>query len=507
MTFESGDRGVGAGASLRRWAARAVPATPQERAAALWSFAYFFMLLAGYYVLRPLRDQMGIAGGVRNLPWLFTATFLALLVAQPLYGALVARLPRARFIPIVYHFFVVNLALFWILLTLHIGTTLIARVFYVWVSVFNLFAVAVFWSFMADLFTADQGKRLFGFIGAGGTAGALLGPALTIGLSVPIGPVNLLIAAIVLLEAAVFCVYRLERAATVHAARRDEPETRIGGGAFAALPELVRSPYLLGIAAWISLQSFCATILYFLQIHLVAADVHGAGAQTRLFASIDLAVNVLTLATQIFATGQLLKRFGTGAMAAALPAIYVVGFLAIFFVPTLAVVMTAQVAQRWLHFALAQPARQVFYTVLSREAKYKAKNLIDVVIYRGSDALYGWVFDGLQALGIKLAGIALVAGPVAAVWLAVSAVLGRAQERRAQANAEALADIARLEGLAEKVYDEMYETRSTAGLYSEMKDCFTEAIGIAERAGLDTEAKRLTARFENCRAVYRSQFS
>jgi len=507
MTLESSDRSGGAVASLRRWAARTVPATPQERAAALWSFAYFFMLLAGYYVLRPLRDQMGIAGGVRNLPWLFTATFLVLLVAQPLYGALVARLPRARFIPIVYHFFVINLVLFWLLLTLGIGTTIIARVFYVWVSVFNLFAVAVFWSFMADLFTADQGKRLFGFIGAGGTAGALLGPALTIGLSVPIGPINLLLAAIVLLEAAVFCVHRLERAATAHETQRNAPESRIGGGAFAALPELVRSPYLLGIAAWISLQSFCATILYFLQIHLVATGVHGAGAQTRIFASIDLAVNVLTLATQIFATGQLIKRFGTGAMAAALPAIYVVGFLAIFFVPTLAVVMTAQVAQRWLHFAIAQPARQVFYTVLDREAKYKAKNLIDVVIYRGSDALYGWVFDSLQALGLKLGGIALVACPVAAVWLVVSAVLGRAQENRAQANAEALASITRLEAVAEKVYDEMHETSSTAGLYSEIKDCLTEAIGIAERAGLDAEAKRLTARLEHYRAVYRSQFS
>ncbi len=507
MTSESSDRSAGAVASLRRWAARAVPATPPERAAALWSFAYFFMLLAGYYVLRPLRDQMGIAGGVRNLPWLFTATFLALLVAQPLYGALVARLPRARFIPIVYHFFVVNLALFWILLTLGIGTTWIARVFYVWVSVFNLFAVAVFWSFMADLFTADQGKRLFGFIGAGGTAGALLGPALTIGLSVPIGPVNLLLAAILLLEGAVFCVYRLERAATVYEARREEPETRIGGGAFAALPELVRSPYLLGIAAWISLQSFCATILYFQQIHLVAADVQGAGAQTRIFASIDLAVNVLTLVTQIFATGQLLKRFGTGAAAAALPAIYVVGFLAIFFVPTLAVVMIVQVAQRWLHFALAQPARQVFYTVLGREEKYKAKNLIDVVIYRGSDALYGWVYDSLQAIGLKLAGIALVACPVAAAWLVVSAVLGRAQEKRAAALDDARASIARLEALAEQAYDEMYETRSPAGPYSEMKDCFADAIGIAERAGLDAEAKRLTARLDHCRAVYRSQFT
>jgi ATP:ADP antiporter, AAA family len=430
MTAETTDEATGAIASLQRWAARAVPATPPERAAALWSFAYFFTLLAGYYVLRPLRDQMGIAGGVRNLPWLFTATFVTLLVAQPLYGALVAKLPRARFIPIVYHFFVANLALFWLLLTLKIDTAIVARVFYVWVNVFNLLAVAVFWSFMADLFTADQGKRLFGFIGAGGTAGALLGPVITIGLSVPLGPVNLLIAAMILLEAAVFCVYRLERAATAQAERQPEPQ-RVGGSAFAALPELIRSPYLLGIAAWISLLSFCATILYFEQINIVAANVHGAGAQTSIFAGIDLAVNLLSLATQIFVTAQLLKRFGTGVTAAAVPAVYVVGFLAVFLVPTLAVVMVVQVIQRWIHFALATPARQVFYTVLGQEEKYKAKNLIDVVIYRGSDALYGWVFDSLQALGLKLGAIALVAWPLAAVWLIVSAALGRAQERRA----------------------------------------------------------------------------
>src|SRR6201993_2091241 len=182
---------------------RTLPATAREREAALWSFAYFFALLAGYYVLRPLRDQMGIAGGVRNLPWLFTATFVALVVAQPLYGALVAKLPRARFIPLVYHFFVANLALFWLLLTLGVAPVIVARVFFVWVSVFSLFAVAVFWSFMADLFTAEQGKRLFGFIGAGGTAGGLLGPIITLGLSVPFGAVNLLIVAAVLLELAV----------------------------------------------------------------------------------------------------------------------------------------------------------------------------------------------------------------------------------------------------------------------------------------------------------------
>jgi ATP:ADP antiporter, AAA family len=429
MTVET-TRGRSAIASLQRWVGRAVPATPQEHAAALWSFAYFFTLLAGYYVLRPLRDEMGIVGGVRNLPWMFTATFVTLLVAQPFYGALVAKLPRARFIPIVYHFFVANLALFWLLLTLQVDTAMVARVFYVWVAVFSLFVIAVFWSFMADLFTPDQGKRLFGFIGAGGTAGALLGPVITIWLSVPLGPVNLLIAAMILIEAAVFCVGRLERAATVQ--ERGRADQRLGGNAFAAVSELIRSPYLLGIAAWITLMSFCATILYFEQIHMVAAEVRGAGAQTRIFALIDLAVNLLTLATQIFATGQLLKRFGTGVTAAALPAIYVVGFLAVFLVPTLAVVLVVQVIQRWMHFAVANPARQVFYTVLGREEKYKAKNLIDVVIYRGSDALYGWVFDTLQTLGLKLGSIALVAAPVSAVWLILSVALGRAQERRAK---------------------------------------------------------------------------
>jgi AAA family ATP:ADP antiporter len=415
---------------LSRWRRFALPATPEEQAAALWSFAYFFTLLAGYYVLRPLRDQMGIAGGVKNLPWLFTATFFTLLVAQPFYGALVARLPRTRFIPIVYHFFAANLSLFWLLLTLGIATTLVARIFFVWVSVFNLFAVAVFWSFMADLFTSEQGKRLFGFIGAGGTLGALLGPVITIGLSVPLGPANLLLPAIMFLELAVLCSHRLEHAVGSPSTERTH-ERRLGGSAFDALPELMRSPYLLGVAAWVSLLSFGATILYFEQANIVSATVHGAGAQTRIFASIDLAVGLLTLATQVFATGRVLGRFGVGVSAAALPAVYVVGFAALALVPTLAVVLVFQVVQRWMNFAIANPARQVFFTVVGRTEKYKAKNLIDVVIYRGSDALYGWVFDSLQAIGLKLGGIALWSLPVVAGWLVLSLALGRTQQRRA----------------------------------------------------------------------------
>jgi ATP:ADP antiporter, AAA family len=415
---------------LAGWLQRAVPATTQERSAALWSFAYFFTLLAGYYVLRPLRDQMGIAGGVKNLPWLFTATFLTLLVAQPIYGELVARLPRVRFIPIVYHFFVANLVLFWGLLAFDLEKVIVARVFFVWVSVFNLFAVAVFWSFMADLFTAEQGKRLFGFIGAGGTAGALLGPVVTIWLSAPLGPVNLLIAAAVFLEAAVFCVHRIEHVTDVPT-DVDLRQQRVGGNAFAALPELIRSPYLLGVAVWVSLLSFGATIAYFAQANIVSATIHNAATQTRLFAGIDLAVGLLSLATQVFATAKFLKRFGTGISAAALPAVYIVGFAAVAIAPSLPVVIGLQVAQRWMNFAIANPARQVFFTVVGRGEKYKAKNLIDVVIYRGSDALYGWIYDSLQALGLKLGAIALCALPVVAGWLILSTALGRNQERLA----------------------------------------------------------------------------
>jgi AAA family ATP:ADP antiporter len=411
---------------------RAVPATPAERAAALWSFGYFFMLLAGYYVLRPLRDQMAIEGGVKALPWLFTATFVTLVALQPLYGALVAKLPRGRFVPIVYQFFAANLAAFWLLLALHVEPVVVARLFFIWVSVFNLFAVAVFWSFMADLFTSEQGKRLFGFIGAGGTAGGLLGPVVTIVLSVPLGPHHLLVVALVFLELAVLCVGRLERIAGGGASAGPRADDRrVGGSMFAGLVEVLRSRYLLAMAAWIALQSLGATVLYLEQAQIVAAAVHGAGEQTRLFAGVDLAVGLLTLATQVFATGRLLARFGTRAAAAALPATYLVGFATLALWPVVAVVVVFQVVQRWINFAIANPARQVFFTVVDREAKYKAKNVIDVVVYRGSDAASSWLFDSLQALGLKLGAIAVCVLPVAAAWMMLSSALGRMHEQRA----------------------------------------------------------------------------
>jgi len=421
-------------AILQRWISRAAAVRPGEIQALVWSFAYFFCLLAGYYVLRPLRDEMGIAGGVRNLQWLFTATFVTMLAAVPLYGAVVARLPRRRFVPIVYHFFAANIVLFWLLLTLDVERTIVARVFFVWLSVFTLFAVSVFWSFMADLFTAEQGKRLFGFIAAGGTAGALAGPTLTVWLSVPLGPANLLIVAVLLLETAVYCARRLESAAARLGTETALPAGRagLGGGWLSGIAMVLRSPYLAGIALWVAALSIAGTFLYFQQADIVAAASDDPAVRTRIFASIDLAVGVLTLAVQCFATGRLIKRFGVGAAAGFLPLVFAAGFLALAVSPALAVVIGFQAMQRTANFAISNPAREVLFTVLAREEKYKAKNVIDVVVFRGSDALGGWLFAALRALGMELRSISLAAIPLAAAWLALALALGRAQQRRAE---------------------------------------------------------------------------
>ena len=427
-------------AALHLWLARLINVKPAEVRALCWSCAYFFFLLAGYYVLRPLRDEMGIAGGVRNLPWLFTATFFVLLAAVPVFGAVVARLPRRRFIPLVYHFFVANIAVFWALLALDVGTVHVARVFFVWISVFSLFAVSVFWSFMADLYASEQGKRLFGFIAAGGTVGALLGPAVAIGLAGPLGPVNLLLVSAVLLEAAVLCAWRLESAAPQLKAVTDAPtadtpaarsdDAELGGGWLDGIGMVLRSPYLAGIALWVALLSLAGTFLYFQQANIVAAASDDPAVRTRIFATIDLAVGLLTLLVQSFATGRLIQRFGAGPAAAFLPLVFALGFLALWATPMLWVVVAFQAAQRTANFALSNPAREVLFTVLERGQKYKAKNVIDLVVFRGADAASGWLFAALRSAGLELGAISLATVPVTAAWLALALALGRVHERR-----------------------------------------------------------------------------
>jgi AAA family ATP:ADP antiporter len=404
-----------------------VAVRPEEVRALLWSFAYFFCLLAAYYILRPLRDEMGVAGGVKNLQWLFTATFVTMLAAVPCYGALVARLPRRRFIPLVYHFFVANLAVFWLLLALGVERETVARVFFVWISVFVLFAVSVFWSFMADLYSSEQGKRLYGFIAAGGSAGALAGPALTIGLSQLVGAVNLLVVAALLLEAAIFCASRLEPREQMAA----KGERALGGGAIDGLLMVLRSPYIAGITLWVALLSVAATFLYFEQAAIVAAASDDPAVRTRIFATVDLAVGVLTLGVQFLATGKLIQRYGVGPALALVPAVFAAGFAVLAAAPVLAVVIAFQALQRTANFAISNPAREVLFTVLARDEKYKAKNVIDIVAVRGADAAGGWVVTGLRALGMQARELALSAIVLAACGFVLSVALGRAQALRA----------------------------------------------------------------------------
>jgi AAA family ATP:ADP antiporter len=369
---------------------------------------------------------MGVAAGVQNLQLLFTATFFVMLPAVPLYGALVAGLPRRQFIPLVYHFFVANLAVFWVLLMLDVERQWVARVFFVWLSVFVLFAVSVFWSFMADLYRAEQSKRLYGFIAAGGSAGALAGPAITIGLAQAIGAVNLLIVAAVLLELAVLCAARLEAREQV-AAKRE-----LGGGALDGLMMVLRAPYIAGITLWVGLLSIAATFLYFEQARIVAAASDDPAVRTRIFATVDLAVGILTLAVQFVATGKLIQRFGVGPALALVPFVFAAGFAVLAAAPVLAVVIAFQALQRTANFAISNPAREVLFTVLARDEKYKAKNVIDIVAVRGSDAAGGWVVTGLRALGMQARELSIAAIGLAAAGLLLSLALGRAQARRAR---------------------------------------------------------------------------
>jgi AAA family ATP:ADP antiporter len=413
------------------WLTRVVAVRPEEVRAMLWSFAYFFCLLAGYYILRPLRDEMGVAGGVRNLQWLFTATFVVMLAAVPVYGALVARVRRRVFIPLVYHFFVVNLAIFWVLLTLGVERQTVARVFFVWISVFVLFAVSVFWSFMADVWRSEQGKRLYGFIAAGGSAGALAGPAITIGLAGTIGAVNLLIIAALLLEAAVLCAARLETATHEDEKQPEAPPT--GGGAIDGILMVLRSPYIAGITLWVGLLSIAATFLYFEQAAIVAAASEDPAVRTRIFATVDLTVGLLTLALQFVATGKLIARFGVGPALALLPLVFAVGFVVLAAAPVLAVVIAFQALQRTANFAISNPAREVLFTVVERDEKYKAKSVIDIVAVRGADAAGGWLFTALRSLAAELRAIPVVAVVIAGACLFLAVVLGNQQERRASA--------------------------------------------------------------------------
>jgi AAA family ATP:ADP antiporter len=429
--------------TLHRLLNKIIDVRPSEVPALAWSWLYIFSLLSSYYIMRPIRDQMGVAGGVNNLQWLFTGTLIGMLVLNVPFSWLVKTFPRETFIAISYRFFAANILLFALALYLATPeqTVWVGRVFFIWTSVFNLFVVSIFWQMIVDVFTSEQGKRLFGFIAAGATLGAISGSAFTVSTVEHLAPGYLMVGAALMLEIAVFCVRRLSRLSGALSERPHvETEAPIGGTLLGGFRDALSSGYLLNVSLFLLLYAVTSTFLYFQQAAVVSHSFANRAAQTQFFASVDLGVNVLTLAVQLFLTGRILKRFGVGTTLSVLPVFSVIGFGTVALIPTLASVVGFQLIRRAGNFAIARPTREVLFTVLPREDRYKAKSFIDTAVYRLGDQLGAWSFALLTMLGLGLTQVSIVAAALSGGWVANSWWLGRRQEmlaRQQEATTEA----------------------------------------------------------------------
>lgn len=428
---ESNLRSGEQGGTVHRFLKLIIDVRPAELRALGWSWLYIISVFVSYYILRPIRDEMGVAGGVENLPWLFTGTLLGMMAVNPPFAALVARLPRVKFISLTYRFFAVNLLCFVVLLQMVSGESSIwiGRLFFIWTSIFNLFVVSVFWALMVDVFDSEQGKRLFGFIAAGATVGGIMGSSLTAALAKQVPAAYLLFASALLLEVAVFCVGRLSRLSSTlsvkPASQSDEPA--IGGSILGGLSHALKSPYLINVSIFLLLFAITSTFLYFQQAEIAKKYFADRGARTAFFARVDLWVNVLTLGAQLFVTARTIKRIGVALTLALLPLLSICGFTALVWAPTIAALVAFQVIRRAGNFAFARPAREVLFTVVPREDKYKAKSFIDTVVYRLGDQVGAWSYAGLGALGLAMTGVSVVAVPISLLWLVNSLWLGRKQ--------------------------------------------------------------------------------
>src|ERR1700742_153324 len=409
---------------------------PNEVPALAWSWLYIFSLLSSYYIMRPIRDQMGVAGGVNNLQWLFTGTLVGMLVLNLPFSWLVKTYPREKFISLSYRFFSANILLFAFALYAATPeqTIWIGRIFFIWTSIFNLFVVSIFWQMIVDIFTSEQGKRLFGFIAAGATLGAISGSAFTISTVEHMAPGYLMVGAAIMLEVAVFCVRRLSGLSSALSERpvAEQSEAPIGGTLLSGFRDALSSGYLLNVSLFLLLYAVTSTFLYFQQPPVVSHSFSSRAAQTAFFASVDLGVNVLTLAVQLFLTGRILKRFGVGTTLSMLPVLSVIGFGAVALIPTLASVVGFQLIRRAGNFAIARPTREVLFTVLPREDRYKAKSFIDTAVYRLGDQIGAWSFALLTFLKLGLGAISVVAAAASVLWLVNSWWLGRRQDVLAQ---------------------------------------------------------------------------
>lgn len=412
---------------------RLVSAKPGEMPALVAAFAYNFLLFTAYYILRPLRDSMGVTGGVENLDDLFGWTLLGMLLAVPVYGWVSGRFRRAVFLPWVYVLFVLQLLAFWAAFTAMEDDAPAARVFFVWVSVFNLFVVSVFWSFMADLFDREQGKRVFAFIAAGASTGGILGASIPAFFAEAFGEVNLLLISAALLAATLWPIRRLLAwsAGRATAAERGE-ERPIGGNPFAGFTRVFTSKYLSGIALFVFLMAAVSTFLYLQQADLLREFLPDRDARTAFLGKVDLSVNVAVVLLQVIAVGRLTTRVGLPVMIVSVPLFVAGGFLLISAFPTLPVLVGVYIFRRLGQYAIVRPCREMLYTTVDRESKYKAKNVNDTLVYRTSDFVVAKGHDAfVAAFAATLTTVAWLGAAVSLAWAVVAWFLGRAHERMA----------------------------------------------------------------------------
>jgi len=414
------------GQGLRRF----VAVEPDEVAALLASFAMFFALLAAYYIVRPVRDEIGVALGKDTLHQLFTVVFFVMLLLVPLFGFVATRFPRRYVLPAIYAFFAANLVAFWIVIRAAPANHLALATFFVWGSVFNLFIVSLFWSLMSELWSHDAAKRLYGFISAGGTAGALAGPLLTQGLVRIFAPVDLMLVSAALLLAALIASLLLRRIKPPDATGGEAQPA--GGGILDGAIKVFTTPMFARIALFIFIANIIGTFFYLEQARLVATSIASNADRVLFFSGRDLLVSVATFLIEVFGTARILRRFGVTTALLALPIAGALGTLFLTFDAALVVVAAVMVAERIVSFALANPAIKIIYTLATPEEKYKVQNFIDTVVFRGGDATSGWLYAGLGGgLGFAAGATGAVAVPLVVAWLWIARQLGTDHRRRA----------------------------------------------------------------------------
>ena len=405
----------------------------REAGAVAAGLVLFFLLFTSYFMLRPVRETMGVAGGVDNLQWLFTGTFIATLGAMPLFGWVAARASRRRILPWTFGFFVANLIVFGLLFLWRADDVWIARAFYIWLSVFNLLTISLAWSVLADLFVVNQAKRLFALMAGGASLGGLTGPLIGTLLVEPLGHSGLVFLSAAFLAGSIAACVWLQRWRDAHPLHAGEAVARtrpLGGNPFAGATAVFKSPYLLMIAVFVLLLASVSTFLYFEQARLVAEHFPDKTRQTQVFGTIDTIVQSLAILTQIFITGQVARKLGVGILLVVVPLVTAAGFLWLALAPTFAVFAVVMVVRRAGEYALVRPGRDMLYTVVGAEDKYKAKNFIDTVVYRGADALSGWVKRMLDLIAEHPALAMFIGAGIALVWAGTGGWLGKAQRKR-----------------------------------------------------------------------------